>query len=149
MGSRWMYSSFRYQTCKNWLKKNRILIFWIKTDTFKKTANEAIHLYHHQVISKQICILTNGNIGNFFICILSLFKWLELHYVIYKLEATRSSRRCTWKSVHLQDYFDNYDEKIKTKTKHNLPYFCLTKQTYLYLYLSAGGFYSICDNRLV
>ena len=70
----------------------------------------------------------------------------ETYCYLLILEATRSSRGCTWKSVHLQDY-DNYDEKIKIKTKHNLPYFCLAKQTYLYL--PASGFYSIRDKRLV
>ena len=45
MWSRWISSSFWYQTWRNRLINNRVLIIWIKTGTFWKNANEAIQLY--------------------------------------------------------------------------------------------------------
>ncbi len=85
MGSRWMSSSSWYETWRNRLINNRVLIIWIETGTFLKVANEAIQLYRAIVIDEQICMLMNG-IHNLqlFKTYLSPFKWLELCHLSTK-----------------------------------------------------------------
>ncbi len=61
MWSRWMSSSFWYQTWRNRLINNWVLIIWMETGTFSKVANESIQLYRDE----QICVLMNSNICNF------------------------------------------------------------------------------------
>ena len=55
IGSKWMFASFWYQTCKIWWKNNTVLTIWMETGTFWKVANVAIHQHKDLPVYHFLC----------------------------------------------------------------------------------------------
>ena len=77
MWSRWMSFLFWYQTRRNRLINNRVLIIRMETGTFLKAANEAIQLYRASDRWTDMCVDEWWHL-QLFKTYLSPFKWLKL-----------------------------------------------------------------------